>query len=74
MKTNKVNLKREIKKLRNTIFLKCLECCNYQIREAIQCQIKQCSLWSERPKKARGLYSLVKILKHQNLDNPEAKK
>lgn len=73
MKTNKISLKRQIKYLQKTIYLKCLECCNCQIKEVIDCEVKGCPLWETRPVEANGLYVLVKQLRKKNLTNSEAK-
>ncbi len=74
MKTNKLNLKKQIKVLRKTIYLKCLECCNCQVQEVTKCNITCCPLWKERPLKAKGLYTLIKLLSNRNIQFSEAKK
>lgn len=72
MKKTKYDLKKEIKCLRETVTLKCLECCNYQIQEVTECNVPGCPLWEERPKEAKGLYTLIKQLRQKNLVNIEA--
>ena len=73
MKTNKISLKKEIKHLHEAIFMKCLDCSCYQPTEIIDCKIKVCPLWEERPKETRGLYSLTKKLKQKSSRFFEAK-
>jgi len=74
MKTKKIDLKKQIKLLKKTIFLKCLECTNCQIREVTGCDTSGCPLWSERPIEAIGLHTLIKQLRIKETDIPEAKK
>lgn len=74
MKTNKLNLKKQIKTFQITIYLKCLECCNRQIKEVTECNISGCPLWKERPLEAKGLYTLAKRLSRENNQFSEAKK
>lgn len=79
MKTNKRDLRNEIRLLHKIIFLKCLECCNAhqcsgQIKEVINCEILDCPLFNFRPKKIKGLYILAKQLKQKYLLNSEANK
>ncbi|OGK23157.1 hypothetical protein A2954_00510 [Candidatus Roizmanbacteria bacterium RIFCSPLOWO2_01_FULL_37_12] len=73
MKTTKNNLKKEIKKFKEIVAMKCLVCTKYQIKEIILCEIKGCPLWEYRPRQARGLYTLIKRLKQKNLGLYEAK-
>lgn len=74
MKTKKITLKREINKLHNLIFMKCLDCECCQIKEILRCDIKGCPLWEQRPFSAKGLYTLVKRLKQKNPGLYEANK
>lgn len=67
MKTNKLNLKKEIKDLKKAIFKKCLDCVCCQPKEILRCEITGCSLWEKRPRELRGLYILAKQLRKQNL-------
>lgn len=72
MKTNKINLKKEISILKKTIAAKCLDCVCYQPKEIQRCQIINCPLWNYRPAGARGMYSLIKELKKKIIVDPEA--
>jgi len=74
MKKTKVDLKRQIKHLQKIISLKCLECTNLQIHEVSACAITGCPLWSERPREAIGLRTLIKQLRQQETTIIEAKK
>lgn len=71
MKTCKNTLKKEIKKLRESIYLKCLYCVNCHVKEVIECETKECPLWKIRPTKARGLYTLIKRLRKTKLSISE---
>lgn len=68
MKTNKAGLKKEVKKLREAIAMKCLDCVCCQPNEILRCEINDCPVWELRPKEKRGLYILVKELKKKNPD------
>ena len=70
----KTTLKKEISHLKKLIYSKCLDCTNYQPKEIVLCPVKNCSLWKVRPQKKRGLYSLAKHLKQENLINIEVNK
>ena len=72
MKTKKLELKNQIKKLKNAIAMKCLDCVCCQPKEILKCQISGCPLWKERPKKLEGLYTLIKELKKKNIGFYEA--
>lgn len=74
MKTKQVELKKQIKNLRSHIFMKCLECMNFQPKEIRLCQSPSCPLWQKRPIKARGLYTLIKRLRQKNNDEEVAEK
>ncbi|MCM8787537.1 MAG: hypothetical protein NC935_05730 [Candidatus Omnitrophica bacterium] len=69
----KTNLKKQIKQLKEKIYAKCLDCTCYQPKEVILCEIKECPLWSERPKDKKGLYSLSRNLKRKKSQFFEAK-
>jgi hypothetical protein len=71
MKKNE--LKKQMNYLKNLIDSKCLECTNYQPDEVVLCEIKDCPLWTERPKDKKGLYSLSRQLKRKKIKNFEAK-
>jgi len=43
-------LEKQIKELKEAIYLKCFECSCLQISEIINCPIKECSLYPFRPK------------------------
>ncbi len=73
MKTNKLNLKKEIKDLKRIISMKCLDCVNCQPKEILMCEITGCPLWEERPKELKGLYTYIKDLRQKNLGCYEAK-
>lgn len=66
-------LKKEISDLQQTISMKCLECCNCEIQEVKVCLITGCPLWKKKPVEAKGLHTLVKQLRQNNLVIPEAK-
>lgn len=68
MKTDKISLKKEVRRLKEVIAMKCLDCVCCQPKEVIRCEIPDCPLWKERPKKLEGLYILVKKLKKKNPD------
>lgn len=68
MKTRKIALKKEIKYLRQSIFMKCLDCTCCQPKEILLCEIPGCPLWTLRPKKLEGLYVLIEKLKQKNPD------
>lgn len=72
MRTNKINLKREIKILRKIIAMKCVDCVCCQPKEILRCEIKGCPLWEKRPRELRGVYSLMKELKRKNIRDYEA--
>ncbi len=72
MKTKKLDLKKEIKNLKNIISLKCFDCVCCQPLEIAKCDITGCPLWEIRPKKLKGLYTLVKVLKEKNPEFYEA--
>ncbi|MCX6731076.1 MAG: hypothetical protein NTZ55_04455 [Candidatus Roizmanbacteria bacterium] len=79
MKIKKAKLRKEIKHLRQTIFLKCLECNNChqasgQIKEVIECDITGCPLWGERPLEAKGLFTLIRRLRKIISTSSEADK
>lgn len=74
MKTKKIALKRKIKNLRTTIFMKCLDCTCCQPKEILLCEIQGCPLWEFRPKETNGLYTLINQLKQKNLGLYEANK
>ena len=74
MKTNKLSLKKEIKYRDEAIFMKCLDCCCCEIKEILLCNKPGCPLWELKPKKAKGLYALIKRLKQKNPEFYEAKK
>lgn len=74
MKIKKLALKKEIKNLRQSIFMKCLDCCCCQIKEILLCEIQGCPLWKLRPKEGAGLYTLIKQLKQKNPQLYEANK
>lgn len=69
----KTNFKKQINKLKELIYAKCLDCCCYQPEEVVLCEIQDCPLWSERPKDKKGLYSLSRKLKRKKIKNSEAK-
>ncbi|MBI4973315.1 hypothetical protein HZC27_01765 [Candidatus Roizmanbacteria bacterium] len=68
MKTQKIALKKEMKSLRQSIFMKCLDCTCCQSKEILLCEIPGCPLWNLRPKKLEGLYVLIEKLKQKNPD------
>ena len=74
MKRNKLNLKKEIKELKKSIFMKCLDCACFQPKEIINCEISRGPLWEFRPKEAKGLYTLIKELKEKKDEYFEARK
>jgi len=69
MKTKKFSFKKQVRNLQEAIFLKCLDCCCCQIKEVLFCNIVDCPLWELRPKKSRGLYTLVRKLKQKKYLN-----
>lgn len=73
MKSKKIDLKKEIKHLKQTIALKCLDCVSCQPKEILKCQISGCPLWGEKPKELKGVYSFIKVLKKKNPGFYEAK-
>lgn len=74
MKIKKITLKKEIKNLRQSIFMKCLDCTCCQPKEILLCEKNGCPLWKKRPTKTKGLYTLIKKLKQKNPDLYEVKK
>lgn len=72
MKTNKLNLKKEIKSYKKIIAMKCLDCVCCQPKDVVNCEIITCPLWEKRPKELRGLYIYIKELKKKNLGFYEA--
>jgi len=74
MKTKKLALKKEIKNLQQSIFMKCLDCCCCQIKEILLCEIPGCPLWNFRPNEGKGLYTLINQLKQKNPQLYEANK
>ncbi|HKZ39721.1 MAG TPA: hypothetical protein VJ044_02095 [Candidatus Hodarchaeales archaeon] len=66
MRTNKLNLRREIKNLNKAIAMKCLDCVCCQAKEVLRCQITGCPLWNLRPKRLKGLYTIIRELKKKN--------
>ena len=73
MKIKKVDLKKRIKLLQETAWMKCLDCTCCQPKEILICEIRGCPLWEFRPKEKRGLYTLIKRLKQKNLGLYEVK-
>ena len=69
MKTHKKDLKETIKKTRIAISSKCLDCVCYQPTEVLRCEIHRCPLYSHRPVKLVGLYTLAKKLKKIEANN-----
>lgn len=72
MITRKLELRKEIKNLTNTIAMKCLDCVCCQPKEILRCEIEDCPLWDKRPKELRGLYILIKKLRQININFYEA--
>ncbi len=72
MKTNKLSLKKELKYLQTLISMKCLECCCFQFKEVLNCNITDCPLWEVRPKEGKGVYTLIKRMKQKKSSNFEA--
>ncbi len=74
MKTRKIALKKAIKNLRRSIFMKCLDCTCCQPKEIFLCEVPGCPLWNLRPKEGKGLLTLIDRLKQKNPDLYVAKK
>ncbi|MFA6016799.1 MAG: hypothetical protein WC744_01795 [Patescibacteria group bacterium] len=68
MKTKKLVLKQQIKNLRQSIFMKCLDCTCCQPKEILLCEKNGCPLWNYRPKEGKGLHMLIDQLKQKNPD------
>jgi hypothetical protein len=60
MKTNKKELKGEIRKLKRMIAGACLQCVCYQPKEVLRCEIQSCPLFAAKPASSAGLYTLAK--------------
>jgi len=69
VKQKKVELKHTIRHYKHKVYMKCLQCTNYQPTEIILCPITKCILYDVRPVSKIGLYTLKEKLKKFEANN-----